>query len=143
MKKLLFLIAICAALPGRAGAQTTYVDATVQFPSALFTTGTFIAEYLAKYTDPATGWAAAFWDDAAHTRRRKASLFDGTIAPAPVLSGTGGVLTTSTIGTIVLETGSNVTGYKITCGWPAAFINDIEASPQPGPEYNGLVVSGT
>jgi len=104
-----------------------WTDATVFFPAILFNgDGQFSPElldlFLDRYTDPETGWATVHWDDSAHTRRRKASVFDGSIEPTPVYDkgpDEYGVYPSDAV----------IIGYTISCGWNPQFLEDIANPP--------------
>lgn len=116
----------------------SFIDATISFPIGRLELG-FVQTYLARYTDPETGWGAAHWDDSEHTTRRRASLFDGTIAPTPQYDAP------------IPEDFSEFTdewkaahliGHTISLGWPEAFISDLQRDPQPEPElFDGIAIS--
>lgn len=105
-----------------------YIDATIFFPLGRLGQS-FVAEFLSRYTDPQTGWAAAHWDDGAHTRRRQASLGNGTISPTPKYDAPIPELEDFT----EAWREAHLIGHTITLGWPAAFLVDLQRDPQPEP----------
>lgn len=64
------------------------IDATIFFPTWLFDGGAFtpamLDVFFSRYTDQYTGLSTVHWEDGAHDRRRKASIFDGSMVPHPV-----------------------------------------------------------
>ncbi len=110
----------------------SYIDATMQFPPDRLGQA-FVSEYLSRYTDPATGWAAAHWDESEQTRRRQASLFDGTIVPTPIKDGPEPA-------DFAVDT-RPVVALQISCGWPEAFLTDLQRNPQPEPDlFGGITI---
>jgi len=114
----------------------TYIDHTLLFPLGRLSEE-FVETYLERYTDSETGWAAAHWDDSEHTTRRKASLFDGTIAPtqhhdAPI----------PPADEFTPEwRAAHLDGHTITAGWPEPFIAHLLRDPQPEPElFAGITI---
>jgi hypothetical protein len=108
----------------------SYTDATIQFPVDKLSES-FVGQYLTRYTDPATGWAAAHWDNAEHTQRRQASLFNGSVKPLKIKSGTRPPMGTADTRPVI--------GLQISCGWPNAFLDDLSRNPQPEPElFSGI-----
>jgi len=113
-----------------------YIDHTVFFPLGRLSED-FVTIYLERYTDPATGWAAAHWDDSEHTTRRKASLFDGSIVPtehfnAPVPAPDDFTDEWKA---------AHLNGHTITAGWPEPFISDLSRDPQLEPElFDGITI---
>jgi|GEM_PF-4861274 len=111
-----------------------YIDHIIFFPLGRLSSE-FVETYLTRYTDPDTGWAAAHWDDTAHTTRRKASLFDGTIAPSPHYTDQ------EPVGADDEWRAAHLNGHTISAGWPAPFIFDLSRDPQPEPElFNGVTI---
>lgn len=107
---------------------------TIFFPLGTLTQA-FINTYLSRYTDPVTGWAAAHWDDVAHTRLRRASLFDGSIDPVPHYNAKVPAEPTSD------WLASHLDGHTIEAIWPESFLDDLARDPQPEPElFGGIVI---
>lgn len=114
----------------------SFLDATIDFPKGRI--AAFAGAYIARYTDPEGGWAAAHWDDTAHTRRRQASLFNGTLVPAPVFDTP--IPSDPAEFTPAWRTAHHVAD-RITLGWPEAFLADLQRVPQPEPElFGGITV---
>jgi hypothetical protein len=115
----------------------SYTDHTLFFPAGRLV-ASFIATFQSRYTDPATGWDAVHWDDDKHTRRRKASIADGTIVPTPVYSE---AIPEDPAEFTDAWRAAHLTGHTITLGWPDAFLADLARSPQPEPElFDGIVL---
>lgn len=111
--------------------------ATLLFPPGRLDLS-FVATYLARYTDPATGWAAAHWDDSSRTRTRRASLFDGSISPtphydAPIPSGFADFTPA--------WRAAHLDGHTIALLWPESFLADLARDPQPESELFGGIRS--
>lgn len=120
---------------------------TIHFPPTTLLNPAFVAEYLTRYTDPETGWAAAHVDrsedaDADEisdpSKLRKATLFaDGealpTIAPTPVYD------PPLSPEEIVQGHAREPVALSITLYWPETFLADLARDPQPEPELFGGV----
>ncbi len=120
----------------------SYQHHTIHFPIATLGNPAFVTEYLTRYTDPATGWAAAHQDQTDDpTRLRRASLFPTgetlpTIVPTPVYDPP---LTPEELpsGPITREP----VALAITCHWPEPFLADLTRDPQPEPElFDGVEI---
>ena len=119
----------------------SFSDHTIFFPLGRLAPS-FVAIYLARWVDVDTGWHAAHWDDDAHTRRRYASLSNGTIAPTPHYDAP--VPTDLTPEELVSWKSAHRDGDTISLGWPQTFIDDLLRDPQPEPElFDGVRILST
>lgn len=115
-----------------------FTDHTIFFPLGSLSPE-FVGLYLTRYTDPETGWSAAHWDDSEHTRRRQASLFDGSIEPSPHYDATE----PADLSPEERDAwrAAHLDGHTVILGWPEAFLTDIARDPQPEPElFSGIAI---
>ena len=111
------------------------LDAKIFFPEDCFEGGSFIAALLEIFLERYTydnGLAAVHWEDEARMRRRKASVYDGSIVPTqfnpPLAPGE-------------LPVERSPVGRSIECGWHPQFLADLQRDPQPEPElFEGIYI---
>lgn len=98
------------------------IDAILRFPPD-WPSDEWRDEYRVRYRDGELGWGAAHWDDVDHTRRRKASISDGSIDPIPVYNGPEPAEGEPDMREII--------ALEVECGWPEQFIIDLRNNAYP------------